>query len=76
MKTAITSSTPLRPTQSTRSAALFACILLLLGAVAGCSQPAGPVSFEELCGFTHEQFEALDETALVQWAQDNQGGSP
>jgi len=76
MKADLTSRIPLRLTQSTRRAALFASILLLLGAVAGCSQSTVPVSFEGLCGLTHEQFEAMDETALVQWAQEKQGVTP
>jgi len=51
---------------------------LLVGQV-GCGMRTSistRVSFEELCGLTHEQFAAMGEATLVRWIQDTYGVSP
>jgi len=35
-----------------------------------------PTSFEAVCGLTHDEFAALDEAALVRWAQQKHGTAP
>jgi hypothetical protein len=47
----------------------------LLAGCAGSATPI-PITFESLCGLTHEQFEQMDEEALLRWIQDAIGTPP
>lgn len=48
---------------------LIVGVLFLVVALSGCARSNVPISFESLCGLSHDQFDALDETSIEQWIQ-------
>jgi hypothetical protein len=51
-----------------------ATVLPLLAGCAGSATPT-PITFEGLCGLTHEQFETMDEEEVLRWVEHEYGVS-
>ena len=52
------------------------CIGCLLLVLSGCARSTVSISFEGLCGLTHEEFATMDEATLIPWVEEHYGVTP